>query len=175
MASSFYAQHAIGFRAGLGAGGIQIRAGSSLASVFLATGVEVWRDPPWLYLGSFGRVSGQFGHPGMLTAWGEKRMPGGMPALPENPFISGSKWWNVEKQSQLVPEVALSIPSLCEAAQVQPRPQALAGLDTAGMGTPGGTRWGARALLARASLCPAGCAKGSRLSPTPQSLAQDWW
>lgn len=77
MASSFYAQHAIGFRAGLGAGGIQIRAGSSLASVFLATRVEVWRDPPWLYLGSFGRVLGAIWAPwdahslgGEAYAWG---------------------------------------------------------------------------------------------------------
>lgn len=79
------------FRAGLGAGGIQIRAGSSLASVFLATRVEVWRDPPRLYLGSFGRVLVQVGHPGMLTAWGEKCVAGGTSGLPENPFISADK------------------------------------------------------------------------------------
>lgn len=72
-------------------------------------------------------------------------------------------------------QVALSIPLVCEASQVQPWLWALTGLDTAGMGTPGGMHWGARALLAQASLYQAGRAKGSCLSPAPQSPAQGCW
>lgn len=72
------------FHSGPGAEGRQTRAGSSLASVFHASGAEAWQSLPWLYLGQ--TIRGFFGarcaHQN-ASARREKRVgPGVSPALP---------------------------------------------------------------------------------------------
>lgn len=71
------------FRSGPGAEGIQIRTGSNLASVFHASGAEVWRGLPRLYLGLSVRFFGARCMPWNAPSQGEKCVaPGVAPALP---------------------------------------------------------------------------------------------
>lgn len=73
------------FHSGPGAEGRKTRAGSSLASVFHASGAEVWQSLPWLYLGQPNHKGFFFGARCTLQdapAWREKCVaPGISPAL----------------------------------------------------------------------------------------------